>query len=155
MWLLQCFVLSPSLQGFNRHGDVALGDMASAGDGWAQPQGAFPAQRIPWLWDHSQSSLVSPQNEEVRFIESQLESHKQKYFELQAFTRSLILAIKADDKEQQQVNPGAGLISVFHIRKCLSFCVVSLPWLYSRGSNYDRKTQIISSQAQVLIKKLK
>uniref|UniRef100_A0A8C9MGU0 Highly divergent homeobox n=1 Tax=Serinus canaria TaxID=9135 RepID=A0A8C9MGU0_SERCA len=41
-------------------------------------------------------------NEEVRFIESQLESHKQKYFELQTFTRSLILAIKADDKEQQQ-----------------------------------------------------
>ncbi|XP_030823468.1 highly divergent homeobox isoform X2 [Camarhynchus parvulus] len=48
------------------------------------------------------SSLLDYKNEEVRFIESQLESHKQKYFELQTFTRSLILAIKADDKEQQQ-----------------------------------------------------
>ncbi|NWR23464.1 HDX protein, partial [Emberiza fucata] len=48
------------------------------------------------------SSLLDYKNEEVRFIESQLESHKQKYFELQMFTRSLILAIKADDKEQQQ-----------------------------------------------------
>lgn len=45
-----------------------------------------------------------PQNEEVRFIENELENHKQKYFELQTFTRSLILAIKSDDKEQQQVN---------------------------------------------------
>ncbi|XP_042335335.1 highly divergent homeobox isoform X3 [Sceloporus undulatus] len=41
-------------------------------------------------------------NEEVRFIENELEHQKQKYFELQAFTRSLILAIKTDDKEQQQ-----------------------------------------------------
>ncbi|XP_042709246.2 highly divergent homeobox isoform X3 [Chrysemys picta bellii] len=41
-------------------------------------------------------------NEEVRFIENELENHKQKYFELQTFTRSLILAIKSDDKEQQQ-----------------------------------------------------
>ncbi|XP_053846251.1 highly divergent homeobox isoform X3 [Vidua macroura] len=48
------------------------------------------------------SSLLDYKNEEVRFIESQLESHKQKYFELQTFTRSLILAIKSDDKEQQQ-----------------------------------------------------
>ncbi|RMC21161.1 hypothetical protein DUI87_02019 [Hirundo rustica rustica] len=48
------------------------------------------------------SSLLDYKNEEVRFIESQLENHKQKYFELQTFTRSLILAIKSDDKEQQQ-----------------------------------------------------
>ncbi|XP_015482154.1 highly divergent homeobox isoform X1 [Parus major] len=48
------------------------------------------------------SSLLDYKSEEVRFIESQLENHKQKYFELQTFTRSLILAIKADDKEQQQ-----------------------------------------------------
>ncbi|NWI51667.1 HDX protein, partial [Calyptomena viridis] len=48
------------------------------------------------------SSLLDYKNEEVRFIESQLESHKQKYFELQTFTRSLILAVKSDDKEQQQ-----------------------------------------------------
>ncbi|XP_030353214.1 highly divergent homeobox isoform X3 [Strigops habroptila] len=48
------------------------------------------------------SSLLDYKNEEVRFIENQLENHKQKYFELQTFTRSLILAIKSDDKEQQQ-----------------------------------------------------
>ncbi|KAM9042681.1 highly divergent homeobox isoform 3-T3 [Megaptera novaeangliae] len=41
-------------------------------------------------------------NEEVRFIENELEIQKQKYFKLQTFVRSLILAIKADDKEQQQ-----------------------------------------------------
>ncbi|XP_069724182.1 highly divergent homeobox isoform X3 [Phaenicophaeus curvirostris] len=48
------------------------------------------------------SSLLDYKNEEVRFIENELENHKQKYFELQTFTRSLILAIKSDDKEQQQ-----------------------------------------------------
>ncbi|XP_066496181.1 highly divergent homeobox isoform X1 [Tiliqua scincoides] len=48
------------------------------------------------------SSLLDYKNEEVRFIENELEHQKQKYFELQAFTRSLILAIKTDDKEQQQ-----------------------------------------------------
>ncbi|XP_053129717.1 highly divergent homeobox isoform X3 [Hemicordylus capensis] len=48
------------------------------------------------------NSLLDYKNEEVRFIENELEHQKQKYFELQAFTRSLILAIKTDDKEQQQ-----------------------------------------------------
>ncbi|NXP51449.1 HDX protein, partial [Heliornis fulica] len=48
------------------------------------------------------SSLLDYKNEEVRFSENELENHKQKYFELQTFTRSLILAIKSDDKEQQQ-----------------------------------------------------
>uniref|UniRef100_A0A8D0HDH4 Highly divergent homeobox n=1 Tax=Sphenodon punctatus TaxID=8508 RepID=A0A8D0HDH4_SPHPU len=48
------------------------------------------------------STLLEYKNEEVRFIENELENHKQKYFELQSFTRSLILAIKSDDKEQQQ-----------------------------------------------------
>ncbi|NXT17301.1 HDX protein, partial [Syrrhaptes paradoxus] len=48
------------------------------------------------------SSLLDYKNEEVRFMENELENHKQKYFELQTFTRSLILAIKSDDKEQQQ-----------------------------------------------------
>ncbi|KAF7244919.1 Highly divergent homeobox [Varanus komodoensis] len=48
------------------------------------------------------SSLLDYKNEEVRLIENELEHQKQKYFELQAFTRSLILAIKTDDKEQQQ-----------------------------------------------------
>ncbi|XP_064430366.1 highly divergent homeobox isoform X2 [Mirounga angustirostris] len=41
-------------------------------------------------------------NEEVRFIENELEIQKQKYFKLKTFVRSLILAMKADDKEQQQ-----------------------------------------------------
>ncbi|XP_073918894.1 highly divergent homeobox isoform X2 [Castor canadensis] len=41
-------------------------------------------------------------NEEVRFIENELEIQKQKYFKLQTFVRSLIAAMKADDKEQQQ-----------------------------------------------------
>ncbi|XP_060264366.1 highly divergent homeobox isoform X4 [Ovis aries] len=41
-------------------------------------------------------------NEEVRFIENELEIQKQKNFKLQTFVRSLILAIKADNKEQQQ-----------------------------------------------------
>ncbi|XP_070615865.1 highly divergent homeobox isoform X5 [Erythrolamprus reginae] len=48
------------------------------------------------------SSLLDYKNEEVRFIESELEHQKQKYFELQTFTRSLILAVKTDDKDQQQ-----------------------------------------------------
>ncbi|KAL0588832.1 Highly divergent homeobox [Plecturocebus cupreus] len=41
-------------------------------------------------------------NEEVKFIENELEIQKQKYFKLQTFVRSLVLAMKADDKEQQQ-----------------------------------------------------
>ncbi|XP_044538483.1 highly divergent homeobox [Gracilinanus agilis] len=48
------------------------------------------------------SSLLDYKNEEVRFMENELEIQKQKYFKLQAFVRSLILAMKADDKEQQQ-----------------------------------------------------
>ncbi|XP_068389695.1 highly divergent homeobox [Eschrichtius robustus] len=48
------------------------------------------------------NSLLDYKNEEVRFIENELEIQKQKYFKLQTFVRSLILAIKADDKEQQQ-----------------------------------------------------
>ncbi|KAB1252658.1 Highly divergent homeobox [Camelus dromedarius] len=49
------------------------------------------------------NSFLDYKNEEVRFIENELEIQKQKYFKLQTFVRSLILAIKADDKEQQQV----------------------------------------------------
>ncbi|XP_077778519.1 highly divergent homeobox isoform X2 [Podarcis muralis] len=40
--------------------------------------------------------------QEVRFVEEDLEHEKKKYVELQAFTRRLILAVKMDDKEQQQ-----------------------------------------------------
>ncbi|XP_066213147.1 highly divergent homeobox [Saccopteryx leptura] len=47
------------------------------------------------------SSFLDYKNE-VRFIENELEIQKQKYFKLQTFVRSLILAMKAEDKEQQQ-----------------------------------------------------
>ncbi|XP_077002845.1 highly divergent homeobox [Tamandua tetradactyla] len=48
------------------------------------------------------NSLSDYKNEEVRFIENELEIQKRKYFKLQTFVRSLILAMKADNKEQQQ-----------------------------------------------------
>ncbi|KAM5221735.1 highly divergent homeobox [Ctenodactylus gundi] len=48
------------------------------------------------------SSLLDYKNEEFRFIQNELEIQKQKYFKLQTFVRSLILAMKTDDKEQQQ-----------------------------------------------------
>ncbi|XP_023579539.1 highly divergent homeobox [Octodon degus] len=48
------------------------------------------------------NSLLDYKNEEFRFIENELEIQKQKYFKLKTFVRSLILAMKADDKEQQQ-----------------------------------------------------
>nr|XP_055123852.1 highly divergent homeobox isoform X3 [Symphalangus syndactylus] len=48
------------------------------------------------------NSLLDYKNEEVKFIENELEIQKQKYFKLQTFVRNLILAMKADDKEQQQ-----------------------------------------------------
>ncbi|XP_053555311.1 highly divergent homeobox isoform X2 [Bombina bombina] len=46
-------------------------------------------------------SLLDYKNEEMRFIESELERYKLKYAELQAFTRNLILAVKSNDKDQQ------------------------------------------------------
>lgn len=49
-----------------------------------------------------ENSLLDYKNEEVRFIENELEIQKQKYFKLQSFVRNLILAMKADDKDQQQ-----------------------------------------------------
>ncbi|XP_060126503.1 highly divergent homeobox isoform X1 [Zootoca vivipara] len=48
------------------------------------------------------SCLLEFKTQEVRFVEEELEHEKKKYFELQAFTRRLILAIKMDDKEQQK-----------------------------------------------------
>ncbi|XP_003800892.1 highly divergent homeobox [Otolemur garnettii] len=48
------------------------------------------------------NSPLDYKNEEVKFIENELEIQKQKYFKLQTFVRSLILAMKAEDKEQQQ-----------------------------------------------------
>nr|XP_028571360.1 highly divergent homeobox isoform X3 [Podarcis muralis] len=46
--------------------------------------------------------LLEFKTQEVRFVEEDLEHEKKKYVELQAFTRRLILAVKMDDKEQQQ-----------------------------------------------------
>ncbi|XP_007534071.1 highly divergent homeobox [Erinaceus europaeus] len=48
------------------------------------------------------NSLLGYKNEEVKFIENELQIQKQKYFRLQTFARGLILAMKADNKEQQQ-----------------------------------------------------
>ncbi|XP_003471014.1 highly divergent homeobox [Cavia porcellus] len=48
------------------------------------------------------NSPLDYKNEEFRFIENELEIQKKKYFKLQTFVKSLILAMKADDKEQQQ-----------------------------------------------------
>ncbi|XP_064184434.1 highly divergent homeobox isoform X2 [Anguilla rostrata] len=51
--------------------------------------------------EHLQN-LVEFKHEEVRFLESELENQKQKYTELQNFTRNLLNAMKNDDKEKQQ-----------------------------------------------------
>ncbi|KAG9463918.1 hypothetical protein GDO78_020799 [Eleutherodactylus coqui] len=54
------------------------------------------------MFANTLSSLLM-QNEEVRYMESELERYKQKYAELQAFTRSLIQSIRLNDREQQQI----------------------------------------------------
>ncbi|XP_069841758.1 highly divergent homeobox isoform X2 [Dendropsophus ebraccatus] len=48
-------------------------------------------------------SLLDYKNEEVRYMESELERYKQKYAELQAFTRNLIHAVRSNDRDQQQI----------------------------------------------------
>ncbi|XP_040261622.1 highly divergent homeobox isoform X2 [Bufo bufo] len=48
-------------------------------------------------------SLLDYKNEDVRYMESELERYKQKYTELQAFTRSLIHTIRTNDRDQQQI----------------------------------------------------
>ncbi|KPP57253.1 hypothetical protein Z043_125046, partial [Scleropages formosus] len=40
--------------------------------------------------------------EEVRYLESELENQKEKYHKLQSFTRNLLSAVKNMDKEKQQ-----------------------------------------------------
>ncbi|XP_036404145.1 highly divergent homeobox isoform X1 [Megalops cyprinoides] len=47
-------------------------------------------------------NLLEFKHEEVRYLESELENQKQKYSELQSFTRNLLNAVKNDDKEKQQ-----------------------------------------------------
>ncbi|XP_061093152.1 highly divergent homeobox isoform X2 [Conger conger] len=51
--------------------------------------------------EHLQN-LLEFKHEEVRYLESELENQKQKYTELQTFTRNLLNAMKNDDKEKQQ-----------------------------------------------------
>ncbi|XP_018085433.1 highly divergent homeobox isoform X2 [Xenopus laevis] len=48
-------------------------------------------------------SLLDYKNEEMRYIENELENYKQKYAELQAFTKNLIQAVKSNDKDLQQI----------------------------------------------------
>ncbi|XP_014346753.1 highly divergent homeobox [Latimeria chalumnae] len=48
-------------------------------------------------------ALLEYKNEEVRYLENELENHKNQYFNLQTFTRNLVLAIKSNNTEQQQV----------------------------------------------------
>ncbi|KAI1898912.1 hypothetical protein AGOR_G00077280 [Albula goreensis] len=51
--------------------------------------------------EHLQN-LVEYKHEEVQYLESELENQKQKYTELQTFTRNLLNAVKNNDKEKQQ-----------------------------------------------------
>ncbi|XP_063287922.1 highly divergent homeobox isoform X2 [Pelobates fuscus] len=48
-------------------------------------------------------SLLDYKNEEMRYMENELETLKHKYAELQAFTRNLIHAVKTNNKDQQQI----------------------------------------------------
>ncbi|XP_056394236.1 highly divergent homeobox isoform X2 [Hyla sarda] len=48
-------------------------------------------------------SLLDYKNEEVRYMESEVERYKQKYAELQTFTRNLIHAVRTNDRDQQQI----------------------------------------------------
>ena len=43
------------------------------------------------------------QHEEVQYLESELENQKQKYDELERFTKSLLNAVRNHDQEKQQV----------------------------------------------------
>ncbi|MBN3295981.1 HDX protein, partial [Amia calva] len=47
-------------------------------------------------------SFLEYKNEEVRYLESELENQKQKYYKLQTFTRNLLAAVKTNNTEKQQ-----------------------------------------------------
>ncbi|XP_041430915.1 highly divergent homeobox isoform X2 [Xenopus laevis] len=47
--------------------------------------------------------LLDYKNEEMRYMENELENYKQKYAELQAFIKNLVQAVKSNDKDQQQI----------------------------------------------------
>lgn len=51
--------------------------------------------------DHMRN-LLEYKHEEVHYLESELENQKQKYHELQSFTKSLLNAVKNNDQEKQQ-----------------------------------------------------
>lgn len=59
--------------------------------------------RLVTCLDASASLPVSFQQEEVRYLESELENQKQKYYKLQMFTKNLLSAVKNMDQEKQQV----------------------------------------------------
>ncbi|XP_059507276.1 highly divergent homeobox isoform X6 [Stegostoma tigrinum] len=46
---------------------------------------------------------LSLRNDKIRYLENELEKQKQKYLHLQNFTTSLVLAVKTNDTEQQQM----------------------------------------------------
>ncbi|XP_029917241.1 highly divergent homeobox isoform X2 [Myripristis murdjan] len=47
-------------------------------------------------------SLLEFKHEEVQFLENELENQKQKYYELESFTKSLLSAVRNNDLEKQQ-----------------------------------------------------
>ncbi|XP_071780016.2 highly divergent homeobox isoform X1 [Centroberyx gerrardi] len=47
-------------------------------------------------------SLLEFKHEEVQFLEHELENQKQKYYELESFTKSLLSAVRNNDLEKQQ-----------------------------------------------------
>ncbi|XP_062916528.1 highly divergent homeobox isoform X2 [Mobula hypostoma] len=47
--------------------------------------------------------LLSLKNDEMKYLENELERQKQKYLHLRNFTTSLVHAVKSNDKEQQQM----------------------------------------------------
>ncbi|KAM6953186.1 highly divergent homeobox [Aplochiton taeniatus] len=47
-------------------------------------------------------NLLAFKHEEVQFLESELLNQKQKYYELESFTKSLLNSVKSNDKEKQQ-----------------------------------------------------
>ncbi|XP_038630895.1 highly divergent homeobox isoform X10 [Scyliorhinus canicula] len=47
--------------------------------------------------------LLTYRNDKIKYLENELEKQKQKYLHLQSFTTSLVLAVKTNDTEQQQM----------------------------------------------------
>ncbi|XP_041111754.1 highly divergent homeobox-like isoform X2 [Polyodon spathula] len=47
-------------------------------------------------------TLLEYKNDEVQYLEQELENQKQRYYDLQTFTRNLVAAVKSNDTEQQQ-----------------------------------------------------